>query len=135
MNDRLAQTTADTSSAGRPSVTRPRGAVAGPVAVVRFATEVLVLIAVSAWALRTPYSAPVRWFIALLAAGGVAAVWGRFVAPRSPTRLADPARLTVEVAVFAVGGAASAALTSPSVGLGFLATAVGAALAVRWVDR
>jgi hypothetical protein len=78
---------------------RLRKIVSTPAAVVRFTTEITVLAALATWAMHLPYPLPVRGLLALGAAGASAAVWGRFVAPRSTARLTDPARLAVEAAV------------------------------------
>jgi hypothetical protein len=48
-----------------------------------------------------------RWLLALAAPFVVAVVWGRFMAPRSETRVGDPWRFVLEVLIF---GSAVAAL-------------------------
>jgi hypothetical protein len=69
---------------------------------------------------------------ALVAAAGVAAVvgvWGRWIAPKARTRLEDPARLAVELALFAAVGTVlavvDAALTGAVLAIGGCALAVG----------
>lgn len=135
---RAGGTTADSvdpSSPLPPTSRRRCDSIAAPTAAVRFATEIVVLVALATWSLQTPYVAVVRWLLALATAGVAAAVWGRFVAPRSSTRLADPARLATEVVVFTAAGAALATLGGPALGLGFLVIAVGAAVLVRCTER
>ena len=41
-----------------------------------------------------------RWLLAVAAPLAVAVVWGRFMAPKSGSRVADPARLVLEVLIF-----------------------------------
>lgn len=78
----------------------------GPMAillVVRFLAELGLLAALGwgGWHLagNVPVSVVLAVGLPLLAA----LVWGRWVAPRAGRRLADPARLVVEAALFAVG--------------------------------
>ncbi|MFL5980151.1 MAG: YrdB family protein [Gaiellaceae bacterium] len=47
-----------------------------------------------------------RWVLAVLAPLAVAALWGKYLAPKSDSRVSDPWRLLVEVALF--GGATAA---------------------------
>jgi Protein of unknown function (DUF2568) len=51
-----------------------------------------------------------RWVLVILAPLAVAAAWGRFLAPKSNARVADPWRLVIEVLLF--GGAAAALVRS-----------------------
>lgn len=62
---------------------------------------------------------------AIVLAALAASVWGRWVSPKAPARLADPARLAVELALFGTAGVALAVL-----GRGWLALALVAAYAV-----
>ncbi len=73
-------------------------------ATVRFLAELALLVALAyvGWRLGSPNQA-VGIVLAVVLVGLAAAAWGRWVAPRSETRLQDPARLGVEVALF--GGA------------------------------
>jgi len=72
--------------------------------VLRFALELAALAAFATWGLHAT-GGPARFALAA-AAVPAAAVWGRWVAPASRHRLADPARLLVEVAFFTAAGAA-----------------------------
>jgi hypothetical protein len=78
---------------------------------IRFATEISVLAALAI------AGASLAWPLALVLPASFALAWGRWVAPRSTTRLADPARLATEVALFVSAGAALAATTSLVLGL------------------
>jgi hypothetical protein len=61
------------------------------------------------------------------------AVWGLWVAPRSAWRLRDPIRLLIELAIFAFGAVAFAAVGQSIVALVFsLASAVTAGLSRRF---
>lgn len=104
------------------------------VVLIRFAAELVVLAAVAAWGAQLT-DGPMRWVTAVSAAVAVAAVWGRWIAPKSNRRLADPARLIVEGAVFVVAGAAALAVTPPSVAIGFTVVASVDALLLRIVGE
>ncbi len=89
---------------------------------VRFATEIAVLAALAI------AGASVAWPLALALPASFALAWGRWVAPKSTTRLADPLRLVTEVALFVGAGAALAATTSLM--LGVVLALVGVATSV-----
>jgi hypothetical protein len=69
---------------------------------VRFLAELgmLACFAVGGWHRGGSVAGSVALAVALPLAA--AAVWGRWIAPRAPRRLRDPARLGVEVVLFAV---------------------------------
>ena len=73
---------------------------------VRFACEIGAVVAAAVWGADVTDGA-VSVIVAVVAALSACAVWGLWVAPKSPRRLADPARAGVELVVF---GAAVAAL-------------------------
>jgi hypothetical protein len=73
----------------------------------RFALELAALAAFGAWGLHAG-GGPVRFAVAAAAVLAAAGVWGRWMAPTSRRRLADPARLLAEVAFFTAAGAALA---------------------------
>ncbi len=89
---------------------------------VRFATEIAVLAALAI------AGASVAWPLAVALPASFALAWGRWVAPKSTTRLADPSRLVTEVALFVGAGAALAATTS--LVLGIVLALVGVATSV-----
>lgn len=62
-----------------------------------------------------------------------AAVWARWIAPKSRRRLADPVRLAVELALFAAAGIGLAAVGHPPLGGALLAAATVVAVALRAV--
>lgn len=78
------------------------GAEIGVLALVRFAAELGMLAALGygGWHLVDPVALSVVLALALPLAA--ATVWGRWVAPRAGHRLADPAKLAVEIALFSV---------------------------------
>ena len=78
---------------------------------IRFATEIAVLAALAI------AGASIAWPLALALPAAFALAWGRWVAPKSTTRLADPARLVTELALFVGAGATLAATTSLVLGL------------------
>lgn len=76
--------------------------------VLRFALELAALAAFAAVGLHA-VRGPARFALAAALVLAAAAVWGRWIAPASRRRLADPARLVVEVVFFAAAGVALAA--------------------------
>lgn len=107
----------------RPSV--PTG-IWAVLAVVRLLAEIGLLVALgyAGWRLGGG-SVPLSLLLAAALPGLAASAWGRWVAPRSSRRLADPARFAVEVTLFAL---AAALLT----GVGPV-PATGVASVVLWV--
>ena len=73
---------------------------------VRFGCEIGAVVAAAVWGADVTNGA-LSVVVAVAAALAVCAVWGLWVAPKSPRRLADPGRACVELVVF---GAAVAAL-------------------------
>jgi hypothetical protein len=73
----------------------------------RFALELAALAAFATWGLHA-VRGPARFALAAAAVLAAATVWGMWVAPRARRRLADPARLLVELAFFAAAGVALA---------------------------
>lgn len=96
---------------------------------IRFLAELgmLACLAVGGWQLGGSLWASVVLGIALPAVA--VAVWGRWVAPRASHRVKDPARLLVEVALFALA-LATVLSTGPSPTMFVVAIAVGAAFVV-----
>jgi hypothetical protein len=77
------------------------GPLVGLLLAVRLVSE-LALLAAAAWAAGGRFSSPAPAALAGAATAlGVAAVWGLWVAPASRRRLPDPARLGIEVVLFA----------------------------------
>lgn len=98
---------------------------------VRFGTELalFVLLAVVGAALGEGLVLSVA-LAALLPAVAIA-VWAMWVAPKASRRLADPARLLVELALFAVAAVGLALVGYDGWALVFILTASGAAFLVR----
>jgi hypothetical protein len=71
----------------------------------RFALELAALAAFATWGLHA-IRGPARFALAAAVVLAAATVWGRWVAPASRRRIADPARLLVELAFFAAAGVA-----------------------------
>jgi hypothetical protein len=98
--------------------------------VLRLALELAALAAFAAWGLHAA-AGPTRFALAAALVLAAAAVWGRWMAPASPHRLADPARLLVEAAFFAAAGAALAATGQWALGAALTAVAVANAGLLR----
>ena len=71
----------------------------------RFFLELSALAAVAYWG-WSEHGGVWRWVLVLAAPAAVVLVWGRWMAPKSQTRVRDPWRLAIELLVF--GGAALA---------------------------
>jgi Protein of unknown function (DUF2568) len=69
----------------------------------RFILELVVLVALAIWGFGASPEPIVRVVLGLGAPAIAIAVWATFVSPRAPRRLADPARLALEIAVFGAG--------------------------------
>lgn len=67
-----------------------------------------------------------HWLVSLAAVIAVAAVWARWMAPRSERRLQDPARYIAQAVLFIAIGVLAAVAGLPWVGLGFAVVSLGA---------
>jgi hypothetical protein len=72
----------------------------------RFALELAAIAALVAFGLSLDASVVVRVVVAVAAAGAFIGVWGRWRAPKSAHRLADPDGLVLELVLFALATAA-----------------------------
>jgi hypothetical protein len=77
--------------------------------VVRFLLELCALGALGYWGFRTGEGLVVDVLLGVGAPLVMVLLWGAFVAPKARRRLADPARLLLEVALFTLAVAALAA--------------------------
>jgi hypothetical protein len=66
----------------------------------RFFLELAALAAFGYWGFTAGQGPVLKIVLGLGAPTLVAVLWGMFVAPKAPRRLADPARLALEVAIF-----------------------------------
>jgi hypothetical protein len=96
----------------------------------RFTLELAALAALGTYGLHVARG-PARFALAAALVLAAAAVWGRWVAPASRRRLADPARLVVEVVFFAAAGAALAATGRGVLGAALAVVAVANAALLR----
>ena len=71
----------------------------------RFFLELSALAAVAYWG-WSEHGGVWRWVLVVVAPAAVVLVWGRWMAPKSQSRVSDPWRLAIELLVF--GGAALA---------------------------
>jgi hypothetical protein len=96
---------------------------------VRFLSEIGALLGFTLWGFHTA-----GWF-GVLPPLAAAAIWGRWMAPRSATRLPDPKRLVAEIVFFAAAASAFAAAEAPVVGTVFGIVAIACAVLVRYVGE
>jgi hypothetical protein len=90
----------------------------------RFLLELGLLAALAAWGFGL--GGVLGVVVGIGAPVAAAATWGLLVAPKAPNRLDDPARLALELVLFALGVVALAAA-----GYGSLAVVLGAAALVN----
>src|SRR3954452_15689900 len=64
-----------------------------------------------------------------------AAIWGRWMAPRSENRLPDPRRLIAELVFFCAATSAFAAADAPAIAAIFGPVAIACAVLVRYVGE
>ena len=79
----------------------------------RFALELCGLAALGYWGFQASDSVPMQFLLGLGAPIGFALVWGAFIGPKAPNRLADPQRLMLEGTVFGIAAIALVAASSP----------------------
>jgi hypothetical protein len=106
------------ASAGRAGSGRP-SALRSVNLVVRLLCELGLLVALAVWGFHTGTGPVTKVALGLGAPLLAAVIWALWVAPASRRRLTDPARLVVEVVLFAAGVAALAAAGYPLVAVGF----------------
>jgi hypothetical protein len=99
------------------------------VLLVRFLSEIAALLAFTLWGFSES-----GWF-GVLPPLAAAAIWGRWMAPRSDTRLKDPLRLVAEIAFFGTAAAAFAAVDAAALGTAYGVLAVACAVLVRYVGE
>ena len=106
----------------------------GPVAVISFLCELamLALLAYAGW--RIGNSTATRVVAAVGFPAVAVALWGRWMAPTSPARLRDPARLVAQVAVFCSVAAALIVAGRVWLGVGFAVLASGVFALTRRFD-
>jgi hypothetical protein len=99
------------------------------VLLVRFLSEIGALAAFTLWGFSET-----GWF-GVIPPIVAAAVWGRFMAPRSERRLSDPVRLIAELAFFCLATAAFADAGAATVATVYGPIAIGFAVLVRYVGE
>jgi hypothetical protein len=87
----------------------------------RFLLELTLLTALGYWGAGRPAGAAARAALALAAPLAAALAWGAVVSPRARVAAPAPARLLVELALFASGAWALAAAGRPRWAVGFAA--------------
>ena len=97
----------------------------------RFLSELALLFALSAWGFLRPLPYAGRATLGIGAPLLAAVVWGAWIAPRARRRLLDPARLLVELGLFAVAGLAFAQTGHRTIAWTGTALAITLALAMR----
>src|SRR3954471_18571901 len=99
------------------------------VLLVRFLSEIGALVGFTLWGFHES-----GWF-GVIPPIIAAAVWGRWMAPRSARRLEDPKRLAAEVVFFLAAASAFAEAEAPVVGVVFAALAITCAVIVRYTGE
>jgi hypothetical protein len=104
---------------------------AGAVLTIRFLTEVALLAGLAIAGARLGDGIVFKIVDAVLLPLAAAAVWGMFIAPRARRRLAEPARLVVEVALFAGTGLVLLLSGLPVTGIVIAVAGIGFAILTR----
>ena len=104
---------------------------AGAVLTVRFLTEVALLAGLAIAGARLGDGVAFAILDAVLLPLAAAAVWGMFIAPRARRRLAEPARIIVEVALFAGTGLVLLLSGLPVTGIVIAVAGIGFAILTR----
>ena len=104
---------------------------AGAVLTVRFLTEVALLAGLAIAGTRLGDGVVFKIVDAVLLPLAAAAVWGMFIAPRARRRLAEPARIIVEVALFAGTGLVLLLSGLPVTGIVIAVAGIGFAILTR----
>jgi hypothetical protein len=103
---------------------------------VRLLLELGALAALAYWGLQAGQGTAMKVLLGVGAPLLAALLWGTFVAPKAKRRLADPPRLTLELAVFGAGAAALVASGLTALAAAFaLVVAVSLALMFAWGQR
>jgi hypothetical protein len=68
----------------------------------RFLLEIIALVVLGAWGLGLDAPLPVRLGAAAGAVLSFAVIWGLLIAPKARWRIRDPAKVVLEIALFAV---------------------------------
>jgi len=105
----------------------------GPWEIVAFGCELAMLVSLAVAGWQGADAMPARLALAVVMPAFVVAVWAVWMAPTSPRRLHNPWRLLGQVVLFALTGAALAAVGHPWWGVGVAAISIldVAVLAVR----
>jgi hypothetical protein len=104
---------------------------AGAVLTARFLTEVALLAGLAIAGARLGDGVVFKILDAVLLPLAAAAVWGMLIAPRARRRLAEPARIIVEVALFAGTGLALLLSGLPVTGIVIAVAGIGFAILTR----
>ncbi len=98
-----------------------------------FLLELCALAALGYWGFQTGESTLVKIILGIGAPLLLIVVWGKFLAPKSSTRLRDPALTLVKLLILGVAAAALASAGQPGLALIFaLAVVINLALAYIW---
>jgi hypothetical protein len=99
------------------------------VLLVRFLSEIGALVGFTVWGFHES-----GWF-GVIPPIVAAAIWGRWMAPRSASRLPDPRRLVAELVFFAAAASAFASADAPLLGVIYAVVAIACAVLVRYVGE
>lgn len=94
---------------------------------VRFLLELAALVALAVG------GASLSWALAILFPVVFVAIWGFFVAPKATHRLADPARLVLELVLFVATGLALVPADRVVLGVAFVVASAAVAVGLRVV--
>jgi hypothetical protein len=107
----------------------------GLVLAVRFLSELALLAGLAVAGARLGGGVVLSIVFAVLLPVVAALVWGRFIAPRAPARLAEPARFVAEAVLFAAAGVVLVLTDWLVAGVVLAVAGIGIAAVVRVVAK
>jgi Protein of unknown function (DUF2568) len=99
---------------------------------VRFALELVLLVALAWWGFTADAPTALRVAFGLAAPAAALLVWGRWIAPRAERRLDDPPRFVLETLLWLAGARAAMQVWGTWWGVAFLVLALATAVSVRF---
>jgi hypothetical protein len=103
---------------------------------ITFLLELCMLAALAYWGFQTSDNLPVRIILGIGAPVLAAVIWGRFLAPKSTTRLTGLAYLALKFILFGLAAIALAAAGQPTLAIIFVvASVINQLLLFAWKDE
>ena len=105
----------------------------GSLLTLRFLTELATVAGLATAGALAHAAVAWRVVLAILGVALFAVIWGLAIGPRASRRLADPARLVIEILIFVVSAVALGLVGYPLIGIVVAAVSIATAAALRAV--